>query len=70
MEGIFAQDYSEIKIEALPEEITAALAKNFPGATISQAFVNEEAEYKLIVTSETGEEMELYADAEGNWLDM
>ncbi|AIY12308.1 MULTISPECIES: hypothetical protein [Cellulophaga] len=70
MEGIFAQDFSEIKIEALPEEITAALAKNFPGASISQAFVNEEAEYKLIVTSETGEEMELYADAEGNWLDM
>ncbi|WP_024479147.1 hypothetical protein [Cellulophaga baltica] len=70
MEGIFAQDFSEIKIEALPEEITAALAKNFPGSTISQAFVNEEAEYKLIVTSETGEEMELYADAEGNWLDM
>ncbi|MBA6315387.1 hypothetical protein [Cellulophaga baltica] len=70
MEGIFAQDFSEIKIEALPEEITAVLAKNFPGASISQAFVNEEAEYKLIVTSETGEEMELYADAEGNWLDM
>ncbi|QWX83279.1 hypothetical protein H0I23_12565 [Cellulophaga sp. HaHaR_3_176] len=70
MEEIFAQDFSEIKIEALPEAITAAFEKDFPGATIKKAHVNGEAEYKLEVSVEGGEGLELYADGEGNWLDM
>jgi hypothetical protein len=66
-----AQDaFAEIAIEELPEAITVALEAAHPGATISQAYVNEAAQYKLEVAKEDGEAVELYADAEGNWIEM
>tara|TARA_R110000796_G_scaffold250788_3_gene380640 strand:+ start:44766 stop:45071 length:306 start_codon:yes stop_codon:yes gene_type:complete len=70
MEGIFSQDFTEIKLEEVPEAITKALEKDFPGATITKAFINGESEYKLEVAKSESESVELYADAEGNWLDM
>ena len=66
-----AQDsFTAIELAELPEAITEALAKDHPNATITKAYVNEEAQYKLQVTKEDGVEVELYADAEGNWLEM
>lgn len=69
MESIFIQDFTEIKTDALPEAVTAALEKDFPGATINKAYVNGETQYKLEVTN-GDEEIVLYADAEGNWIEM
>ncbi len=69
MESIFIQDFTEIKMDALPEVVSAALEKDFPGATINKAYVNGETQYKLEVTNGE-EEVILYADAEGNWIDM
>ncbi|MFK7812661.1 MAG: hypothetical protein AB8B59_09215 [Maribacter sp.] len=70
-EIVEAQDaFAEVAIEELPEAITAALEVAHPGATISQAYVNEAAQYKLEVAKEDGEEAVLYADAEGNWIEM
>jgi len=66
-----AQDaFAEIAIEELPEAISAALEAAHPGATISKVYVNEAAQYKLEVAKEDGEALELYADAEGNWIEM
>ena len=66
-----AQDgFAEVAVEELPEAITAALATDHPGATIAAAFVNEAAQYKLEVAKEDGTAVELYADAEGNWIEM
>ena len=66
-----AQDaFAEVAIEELPEAITEALATAHPGATISKAYVNEAAQYKLEVAQEDGTAVELYADAEGNWIEM
>ena len=62
--------FTEIAIEELPEAITVALEAAHPGATISQAYINEAAQYKLEVAKEDGEAVELYADAEGNWIEM
>ncbi|MFS4445671.1 hypothetical protein [Maribacter sp. 2307UL18-2] len=62
--------FAEIALEALPEAITTALEAAHPGATISKAYVNEAAQYKLEVAKEDGESVELYADAEGNWIEM
>ncbi|WP_411029037.1 hypothetical protein [Spongiimicrobium sp. 3-5] len=64
------QDFSEIGIEQLPAPITEALAKDHPGATIAKAYVNGESQYKLEITKEDGSIAELFADAEGNWLEM
>ncbi len=62
--------FAEVALEELPEAITAALEVAHPGATISKAYVNEAAQYKLEVTKEDGSTAELYADAEGNWIEM
>lgn len=65
-----AQDgFNEIAAEEVPAAITEALEAAHPGATISKAFMNEEAQYKLEVAKEDGETAELYADAEGNWIE-
>ena len=50
--------------------ITKALEKDYPGATLTKAYVNGESEYKLEVAKSESETVELYADAEGNWLEM
>ncbi|MDB4292047.1 hypothetical protein N9954_01470 [Maribacter sp.] len=70
-EVVEAQDgFAEVALEELPEAITAALATDHPGATIAKAFVNEAAQYKLEVAKEDGTAVELYADADGNWIEM
>jgi hypothetical protein len=66
-----AQDnFTAVEVSELPAAITEALAKDHPNATISQAFVNEESQYKLEVAQEDGSAVTLYADAEGNWIEM
>lgn len=62
--------FAEIAIEELPEAITVALEAAHPGTTIAKAYVNEAAQYKLEVAKEDGEAVELYADADGNWIEM
>ncbi|MGF1560259.1 MAG: hypothetical protein ACFCUL_14310 [Flavobacteriaceae bacterium] len=70
-EMVEAQDgFTEVAIEELPEAITVALETAHPGATIAKAYVNEAAQYKLEVSKEDGTTAELYADAEGNWIEM
>ena len=70
-EAVEAQDgFNEVALEEVPEAITAALEAAHPGATISKAFTNESAQYKLEVATAEGETSELYADAEGNWIEM
>lgn len=63
-------DFAEVAIEELPEAITQALATDYPETTISKAYVNEAAQYKLEIAKEDGEAIELYADAEGNWIEL
>ncbi len=70
-EVVQSQDsFTEVALEELPAGISAALATDYPGATISKAYVNEAAQYKLEVANEDGTTAELFADAEGNWIEM
>jgi hypothetical protein len=62
--------YTEVAIEELPASISEALATDYPTATISMAYVNEAAQYKLEIANEDGTTAELFADAEGNWIEM
>lgn len=70
MEDVIFQDYKEIAVTDVPDAVTTALETDYPGATINKAYMNEESTYKLEVTAEDGSSMELYADSEGNWLEM
>ena len=70
-EAVMTQDgFNEIAIEELPEAITTALEAAHPGATVSKAYMNDASQYKLEVAKEDGASVELYADAEGNWIEM
>ena len=62
--------YTEVAIEELPASISEAMATDYPTATISMAYVNEAAQYKLEIANEDGTTAELFADAEGNWIEM
>lgn len=63
-------DFSEIAAEELPEAVTSAVAKNYPTASIDKAYVNESKQYKLEVSLEDGTAGTLYADENGNWIEM
>ena len=69
-EVVAQDDFSEIAADELPEAVTAAVAKNYPTATIDKAFVNEAKQFKLEVSLEDGSSGTLYADESGNWIEM
>jgi hypothetical protein len=68
MEVIFAQDYTEVAVDELPDAIKTALERDYAGAEVNKAYINEEGEYKLEVTLSDDTTQELYVDAEGNWI--
>ncbi len=69
-EAVAQDDFSEIATSELPEAVTAAVAKNYPTATIDKAYVNEAKQFKLEVSLEDGTSGTLYADENGNWIEM
>ncbi|KQC30918.1 hypothetical protein [Flagellimonas eckloniae] len=64
------QDFEEISVSDLPEAISSAVAKDYPTATVDKAYKNESNQYKLEVSLEDGTTGTLYADAEGNWIEI
>jgi hypothetical protein len=69
-EATAQDDFSAIDNSELPEAVSEAFTRDFPNAEITKAYVNQEGQYKLDVTQEDGSSVSLYADSEGNWLDM
>lgn len=64
-------EYTQIEEQDLPNEVREAVARDHQGATLSEIYSAEEAgevTYKLVVSTEDGETKELFADAEGNWI--
>lgn len=64
------EDFAEVAVAELPEAVSEAVVKNYPTATINKAYVNEAAQYKLEVSLEDGTSGTLYADADGNWIEL
>ncbi len=66
-----AQDsFVEVAVEEVPVSITDALAKDYPEAKVSKALKNDMEQYKLEVVAQDGSELVLFADSEGNWIEM
>lgn len=60
--------YSPIEIADVPEEVATAVATDFEEATIVEAYVDEESNYKLVLTM--GEDSKtVYANAAGEWIE-
>jgi hypothetical protein len=61
------EEYSEVKLEEVPESIKAALKTAYPDAVLDKAYINAAKEYKLDVT--IGDKKgNLFADANGKWI--
>ena len=69
-EAVAQDDFTEVATEELPEAVTAAVSKNYPTASIDKAYMNEAKQYKLEVSLEDGTAGTLYADENGNWIEM
>ena len=63
-------NFTEVATSDLPENITAAVVKNYPTAKINKAYVNDAKQYKLEVALQDGTVGTLYADEKGNWIDI
>lgn len=66
------EDFRQIEVQELPAEVQQAVERDHAGATITEAHVKEkegEQKFKIKVSTAEGEEKELYADAQGNWID-
>lgn len=64
---ISQEEFKEIKPDEIAQPVKDALKRDFADATVSNAYVNEKNEYKLVLT--LGDDSKtVYADANGNWL--
>ncbi|MFV8353006.1 hypothetical protein ACNQGB_16635 [Flavobacterium sp. XS1P32] len=64
---LLQEEYTEVKAEAIPEAVKAALKIAKPDATLIKASINAKKEYKLEI--KVGDQKAtVYADAEGNWI--
>ena len=68
--AVVTDDFKEISVSEVPQAVADAISKNFPTATLDKAYANEEKQYKLVLSLEDGTQGTVYADEEGNWLDM
>tara|TARA_R110002051_G_scaffold234092_2_gene295727 strand:- start:18515 stop:18817 length:303 start_codon:yes stop_codon:yes gene_type:complete len=62
--------FEAIELDKLPEAVSAAITKSYPTATVDKAFVNDKMQYKLEVSLEDGTKGTLYADKDGNWIEL
>ncbi len=61
------EEFKEINPSDIAQHVKDALKRDFANATVSNAYVNEKQEYKLVLL--IGENKEtVYADANGKWL--
>lgn len=64
-------DFREVDVVALPQEIKDAVMTDYNGAVTEEAWVKEKdgkTKYKLHLNVD-GEKQEVYADQDGNWID-
>ena len=65
-------EFKQIEAQEISNEVRKAVERDYQGATIAEAYSKEkdgETKYKIVVTSPNGQSQELYADAQGIWID-
>lgn len=70
MEIVKIGDFQEISTDQLPSAVKQAVERDYEGASIDKAYVNDKEQYKLEISTDDGASATLYADSEGNWLNM
>jgi len=67
---VATDDFSEISVSEVPQTVMDAISKNYPTANLEKAYINDEKQYKLVLSLEDGTQGTVYADEDGNWIDM
>ena len=64
--------FEKIELTEVPAAVTEAISRDFADAGTQEAWVKEKEGKKIykIKLNVNGEEKKVYADAEGNWIDM
>lgn len=62
------KEYAKINKAELPEAVLAAVAKDFNGSTVSEAFKAEDNTFKLVLVNKAGEKGMVFVDASGKWI--
>jgi hypothetical protein len=63
--------FTEIAIKDVPKNVSRNLKSGYPNGTLTKAFNNQTTtKYKLHLTTQEGEELHLFMDPEGVWLEM
>ncbi len=62
------EKYIDLAVENLPQKVIDAVAKDFAGATIEKAAAKEDASEFKLVLKQGEKEMEVFCDADGNWI--
>ena len=63
--------YNRIEAQELPDEVRQAVERDYQGATMVHTYSLEkdgEIKYKIVIATKDGQSQELYADAQGNWI--
>jgi hypothetical protein len=60
-------EYTEVKLDALPEAVKSTVEKSFPNTKLEKASVNEKKEYKLEIAS-GDKKYTIFTDASGKIL--
>lgn len=65
-------EFEKIELTEIPAAVTEAITRDFADAGTQEAWVKEVEGKKVykIKLNVSGEEKKVYADAEGNWIDM
>lgn len=64
-----SQDFVEVAVKDLPQEIKDAVAKDHAGHTISKAYTTSDVTtFKLKLVDKAGKIVTVYSDAKGNWI--
>jgi len=59
--------FEAIAVDELPDAVKKAVVKDYTGASVSKAYVNENKQYKLILSME-GASKTIYANENGEWI--
>jgi len=63
--------FTEVAIKDVPKKVSRNLKSGYPNGTLTKAFNNQTTtKYKLHLTTKEGEELHLFMDPEGVWLEM
>ena len=64
---IMSDDFKEISIKELPENVVNAILKDFTKAKVAKVYVNGSEQYKIELVVDDAKSV-VYADKEGTWL--